>query len=288
MRRHAVDHLAVDIARRLTGSLGAQLPRDVNQLARTLGACDVLYRTTIRHGYTEWTSRGPAIQIALSNTDGRRRSTLAHECGHLVLDPFFGPPSFRNALDDSRRRQRLLATQVLGDLSGALDEARDGCDLEVLCDRLAVELLLPAEFAPRLVGAVDSLADLRRVATALRVSLAMLVIRLNEFGGRHALLHLERTAGGSWLVSTAIGVPEAWRGRVVSRDFDARALRGGQRELGLETRGRRIRVVGDIDQVSAHRAIAMLPCSAFTVPPDVVEALPRLCDAPTGDPELLT
>jgi Zn-dependent peptidase ImmA (M78 family) len=267
-RRYKTDMVARQIGQRLSERLDSRVPRDLNRMAKALGVTDILYRTRIRHGYTEWTARGPAIQIALSNTDGRRRSTLAHECGHLILDPLFAPPSFLNAPSSNQELQRQLAHTVLGQLATTIRDDIADLDLEHLCDRLAVEVLLPVGIGPSLARQVDSLSGLKRVANDLRVSLAMLVIRVNEFGGHYSLLQMERALSGDWIVSSAIGVPQNWRGRVISRDLDQMCTNAHnqRQQLTLESRDHTVHVVGNVEIVTKNRAIALLPSRAFYIP----------------------
>lgn len=255
--------LAQDIVGRVTDPEPSAAPRDLNALARLLGARDILYRTRVHHGYTEWTSRGPTIQIAIANTDGRRRATLAHECGHLLLDPLFNPPAFQRAPFSGQVRQRHHTHTMLGPVALAVQRGAPHLDLEDLCDDVAIELLLPAALMPGLQQRVQSVDDLRQLANERRVSLAMLVIRLNEFGSGHALLHLQRARSGTWLVSTAIGVPQAWRGRVVSSDLGSDKGRPRQHDgqLSLHTRDRNVDIQGSVARLDADRALVLLPAA---------------------------
>lgn len=261
--RRTAGALARAIATRLLEGQRIDQPCDLNLLARELGASDVLYRTRIRHGYTEWTSRGPAIQVALSNTDGRRRATLAHECGHLLLDPLFNPASFQAAPVRDRERQVGLTELRLGQLASSVRRAVPSQDLEDMCNRLAVELLLPSRAMSGVVHSVANVEDLRRLARQRRVSLAMLVIRLNHFGGDHTLLQLEKTTLGAWLVSTAVGAPQPWRGRVVCSDPPVAWHRDCVADVVLElsTRGQSVRVPASVSRFSPDRALVLLASS---------------------------
>jgi hypothetical protein len=163
------------------------LPADLNRVARDLGAVDILYQSRALEGFTDFKPRGPVIYLAVSRSDGRRRFTLAHECGHILLASSSCPPP--------------------PDDLGELDE-------ELLCDAIAAELLVPTTWLDIHRAELDGLPALLEVATKLRVSMAMLVNRLRTVNAHHALLRVRPAPDGEWLIMERSGMPRSWHGEV--------------------------------------------------------------------------
>lgn len=190
-------------------------PINLNAVARQLGAKDVTYRAQSQ-GHTNWATPGPKISLALTRSDGRRRATLAHECGHLILDPICHAPNFKNLspIEQSNRRawvENSLGVVVLRSLLSAVERL----GLEEACDRLSHELLLPKVVAATIVEDWDGSATrLLEVAHEYRLSLSLLLIRLNEAGGEHAMLNARPNPRGEWVVVRAAGLPRSMRGRI--------------------------------------------------------------------------
>lgn len=217
--------LIATIAERMVPAHQANLPLDLNALARSLGARDVLYRSSNLQGYTEWSANGPIVRLSVGRSDGRRRFVLAHECAHLALDPVITPPSFDAAAAPTHSEFARAAEDRLGDLSEYAKSIAEESGIERFCDKVAAELLLPAREIPGILSRIRGIGSLQKVSDEYRVSLSMLVTRLNEFAADEiCLLRLEETNDGSWIALSAIGAPAGWRGRVVSFGTSAGAF----------------------------------------------------------------
>jgi len=157
------------------------LPLDLNAVARHLGVADIRYLAREFHGFTHWGDR-PTVYLALSRSDGRRRFTLAHELGHILLG---------------------------ADVTGA-----DTDEVERLCDAIAGELLMPTSWLESWESLVTDLASARQLADRMRVSLATTVVRLRALGRQVMLFTLVRASDGQWIVASRIGAPARWQGRI--------------------------------------------------------------------------
>lgn len=195
----------------------AAVPLNLNKIARFLGARDVLYRASLMSGFTDWTGPSPLVQVGISKTDGRRRATLAHECGHLLLDPVLRPQGFECAPEDSKlqhvRRAHSIVDELFSDIANQLSRA----DIEVLADLVGLELMVPRSTLPQLTSRITSLSSLREVAQELRTSLALLTNRIADSGACYSLLRLVPTATENWVCASASGIPLALRGRITWR-----------------------------------------------------------------------
>ena len=184
---------------------------DLNAIATSLGAVKVVYRFARVHGFTEWTRWGPVIVTSMARTDGRRRSTLAHECAHLLFDPIITPAGLNRWGQDNvdafrRRSECILDDDLRSTVSAAVSEG-----IESLCDRLSFEMLFPRRRASRFVGSALGLDEVREISDSSRVSLAVSVTALNRFDANLSLLRLARTTDGTWIVADAVSPRSSWR-----------------------------------------------------------------------------
>lgn len=183
---------------------------DLNSVARRLGAKKVLYRQTPMHGYTQWTPSGPVVLISMARTDGRRRSNLAHECAHLLLDPVLAPESIARWGPVASDRHSKMSKEILaGDLS-RMKQACEQKGIEAVCDQLAFELLIPKSAASCYATRIRDLNDLRAVSDSARVSLAVMVHAVNAFGANLSLIRIGRTYDGNWIVKDSTSAPPTW------------------------------------------------------------------------------
>lgn len=203
-------------------------PLDLNLAASQLGARDVLYGART-DGLTLWDERGATIHLALARSDGRRRATLAHECGHLVLDPLTYSDPFLNAPNEVQRRYvGPLAASLGNEITIALRNLDRELGHERLCDVIGNELTLPDELVGSAGEAWDgSISELREMSSKLRVSLSALTIALNGIGYRRTLLSFRRTASADWLAVRVAGAPSALRGRVTCPTFQSSGVLAG-------------------------------------------------------------
>lgn len=215
-------------------------PVELTTAAKDLGARDVLYGART-DGLTLWDERGATIHLALARSVGRRRATLAHECGHLMMDPLIRTSPFRNAPKDVQSRFSESLSQILGEPTiRALRNIDAAFGHERFCDFIGNELILPEELV-RSVGEDwdGSISQLRQMSSRLRVSLTALTIALNQIGFRRTLIVFRRTSDGSWLAIRSAGAPFGLHSRVTCPSFQASGLKEGgswQGEATIELR----------------------------------------------------
>lgn len=184
---------------------------DLNGLATSLGAVKIVYRFVQVHGFTEWTRWGPVVVTSMARTDGRRRSTLAHECAHLLFDPVVSPAGLsrwgQENVDVFRKRSEcILGDDLKSSVSLAISEG-----VETLCDRLSFELLFPRRRAEKYAMASLGLDELREISECGRISLAVSVTALNRFDANLSLLRLAKSTDGAWIVADAVSPRNQWR-----------------------------------------------------------------------------
>lgn len=179
---------------------------DLTALAKHLGVIDVLYKASRIHGYTTWSNRGAILVLAMANTEGRRRATLAHECGHLILNPAFKS-------DDTMDAESIAhARMLLGDDYERFERAVAMFGVERMCDRIAFELLLPRELARGFdTDVLGSAAEMKALATRLRVSLSLIANETSKSGAPVSLVRLARAWDDSWIVVDTAGDSHQWK-----------------------------------------------------------------------------
>ena len=208
------DRIARSIAERF--ALGPP-PIDVEALADALGVDEVVSADLVEDGRLERTDGTTRIVVRRGVSTQRRRFTIAHELGHLILN---SPSS------------DVVATRhVIG-------EDRE----ERFCEDFAAALLLPTGWIrPLAINRPRSLHTLRVIAGRSNTSLAAACVRLNEVAGwRRTLLHWSRV-NERWAFDWAAGLPAGFDGRVRSADDTADVLdqvlrSGGDRRMSLPIR----------------------------------------------------
>jgi len=165
------------------------LPLDLNAVARRIGAADIKYLPREVHGFTDWSTDRPTVYLAMSRSDGRRRFTLGHECGHILL-------GYEGA---NAETNRLVTADLL-------------TDIELSCDAIAAELLLPFTWLDYFGDYVRDLESASAAARRLRISLATLVVRMGHWGSPTMLFRLVATPADQWVLAHRVGVPPAMRG----------------------------------------------------------------------------
>lgn len=130
--------------------------RDLESIAQNLGVEQIVEQEMPFDGGIFDGQQGLTIKINSRGPSTRRRFTLAHEIGHLLLEP-----------GQNGRRTRKCAPDQ---------------DLERACDSIATELLMPAsevrEFVSKLYA--PSTDNLRRVSREFGVSLQTAARRLHD------------------------------------------------------------------------------------------------------------
>lgn len=189
------------------------LPLDLNAVAKGLGVGDIRYLARDVHGFTDWSTKRPTVYLATSRSDGRRRFTLGHECGHLMLGD-----------DGANAAHNPLVTSDLIE------------DIELTCDAVAAELLLPFAWLDEFGEYIRDLEAASFAADHLRVSLATLVVRMGHWGARPSLFRLQATLSGDWVIVHRVGAPAALRGRISLDEATATTftmLSGGNHDLHI-------------------------------------------------------
>lgn len=182
-----------ELAERLAAAVFAERPAyaappvDVEGLARELGIESITGARMVEDGRLEQRGGRSWMLVRDDVRTARRRFTVAHELGHLLLaDP----------------KQEFVARRTL-----------PGIDREErFCDAFAAALLLPRTWAvERFGGKPEALATLRELADASGASLAASVLRLRELlDWTSSLLHWRQHEQGWRLASTA-GLPRGLR-----------------------------------------------------------------------------
>ncbi len=189
-----------DLAERLAEALRAQIPAaaappvDVAGVAHALGVHEIrLDPNLVEDGRLEHSAELSVIIIRGDRQlrgRPRRRFTLAHEVGHLLL---------------ARPDEKLLARRDWND-----DRT------ERFCDDFAAALLLPRQWVGETYRRHPPvLATVRDLAERTRTSLAASLVRLNEvLGWNCALIHWRYDT--SWRMGFHAGLPRSLHGRVRS------------------------------------------------------------------------
>lgn len=162
-------------------------PAPLVGLARSLGATTVIYREGLpEDGRVEVRGTDIIVLVRSHRSLGRRRFTLAHEIGHLVL----AQPNLR--LAPLRRRERLL-------------------DDEQFCDRLAEALIMPSAWVAAYAQRPQTLETLRDCAQRAEVSFAAASVRLARVAGWQRLLLRWVRDEPDWQLQSATGYLPARR-----------------------------------------------------------------------------
>lgn len=181
------------LAERLAATVFTERPRyasppvDVEGLARELGVGSIRSARMVEDGRLEQRGGNTWMVIRDDVRKERRRFTIAHELGHLLL----ANPS-----------QEFVVHRTL---SGVDREER-------FCDAFAAALLLPRTWVLTGFGAKpEKLATLRQLADASDASLAASTLRLREVvGWTLSLLHWRRHEQG-WRLASTTGLPRGLR-----------------------------------------------------------------------------
>jgi IrrE N-terminal-like domain len=175
-------------------------PVPVDIIARALGVDDIVEAGMIEEGRLELSQ--DATRIILNQQVGmaRKRFTLCHELGHLILarpgDTF---TAYRSLAPPDRE--------------------------ERFCDQFAAALLMPYPWVQTCFGrSPECLATAKLFARQAGVSLSASVVRLQEVAGwSRSLLHWRRIQG-RWRLTSMAGVPVGHRNRVASIEETRRIL----------------------------------------------------------------
>lgn len=157
----------------------AEPPYDPGALARVLGVKDVAARVLNCDGQVRLDPDDglPIIEFDSRSTRGRKRFTIAHEVGHMVLWELCG---------GVQKRREMRTGVVLAET-----------EIERLCNKLAVEILAPRSEVKKLWATKPSANLPRRTVAALLeihrrydVSLRFAAVRIRELHAPHASVAL--------------------------------------------------------------------------------------------------
>lgn len=180
-------------------------PVDVLALAYEIGVDSVATADLVEDGNVRHDSSGTHILVSSHINRARRRFTLAHELGHILL---------------AEPGQSLIAKRHLPVRS----------DEERLCDEIAAAILMPrAWISANFTGRTRTLASARELAEAAITSLAASVVRLNQvLRWRRAFLRW-RWRADRWRLVAAAGVPPGLHGTITSSDTTREQLQDIER-----------------------------------------------------------
>ncbi len=184
----AIDDLAIRVLRGC--GLQPEPPIDVHLLAKRLGIVEIAEARLMEDGRLERADGQTKILVRRGVSTGRRRFTIAHEIGHLLL---------AEDTDDLIARRARLAI------------GRE----ERFCDQFAAAVLLPHDWLRRRYGPRPRrLAVVRELAASAKSSMAAAVIRLDEVLGWGRSLLRWKPDHGRWRLVAAAAVPPGLHGEI--------------------------------------------------------------------------
>lgn len=189
-------------------------PVDIQGLAKSLGIRLSENVNLIEDGRVDVSEEGISIELRAGLSQVRRRFTLGHELGHLIL-PCPG--------------RTLTARRSPWHHS----------DEERLCDEIAAALLMPRSWLQaRYQSRVHNLSTIRHLAHQADVSIGAALVRLKElFAWPESLLRW-RFEEGRWRFIAGAGIPPALHGEVRSAERTSEVLTAA----GRSRRDRNLRI----------------------------------------------
>jgi hypothetical protein len=185
-----VDHLVLRLL--ATHGVSSRPPVDIELVAARLGVSGIVTRAMTEHGRLERHDGATTIYVRGDTNPARRRFTVAHELGHLVLE-------------DSDR-----------DFVAKRSWLRDD-RVERFCDEFAAALILPrAWIIGQWAGAPRRLPTLRAIQQQSGASLAASLVRVRALlDWQVSLLHWRRR-DDRWAMAYTAGVPFELHNRITS------------------------------------------------------------------------
>ncbi len=241
--RARAGHLADTLAREVLAHYGVGHRPQIDpwMLADALGV-PVFDSNRLEDGCVTWVDGRPIVMLALGAPLERRRFTLAHELGHVLLRT------------DQLASPTLLATQ------NAFHSE------EILCDALAGALLMPrAWVSGSFRRTPHSLSVVQTLARTAGVSLSAALVRLREIHHWQRTLLQWRADKGSWIYDAEAGIWPSEQGLIKSCEGTAWAL-SAQRSGGnaLRLMNLPLRIGNDDREIHAevrftgHRALVLI------------------------------
>jgi hypothetical protein len=229
MADSAIPSGLADRLARSVAELAGPVPVDLHSLATSLGVTEIVPASMTEDGRTTWDEGRPRIELRADRPQTRRRFTLAHEIGHILL-----------AQDQSvARRTHGLAND----------------DVERLCERIAASILMPRDWVYRFTERERyNLSVLRLMAHKADVSLAAAAVRLAEVSGGTCVLLRWKRAPTRWVIVGQAAVPLQYSGRLeattrTSEEFDRLPSRRDRwRDLTLKAGDACLNVEAHVDR----------------------------------------
>ncbi|HWF49770.1 MAG TPA: ImmA/IrrE family metallo-endopeptidase [Solirubrobacteraceae bacterium] len=158
-------------------------PVSLKAIAAYLGVSSIREVDMVEDGRLEQLAGQRRIYIRTGTAPSRRRFTIAHEFGHIVL---------------AGREAEFIAHR-----SAATADPE-----ERFCNQFAAALLMPRRWLLKTVSPhYESLDVAQAVSRATGASLAATVVRLRDVLGWRSSLLQWRTLNGTWRLSTTVGLP---------------------------------------------------------------------------------
>jgi IrrE N-terminal-like domain len=251
--------VAADVIDQLVSKLLAGLgmdhspPVDLAAVAEALGVSRIEVMPMTEEGRLEQRGGRASIWLRADAPIQRRRFTLAHELGHLVLaDPDRDFTAHRMWSSPDRE--------------------------ERFCDAFAASLLLPRGWIfAELSGKPENLTTLRELANATSASMSASLVRLRELLHWRCSLLYWRQADGQWALLYSAGVPRTIHNRVTSAPATRDAIGEIARRRTSEVTTIPLMIGGVQQRVRAEvasRGSAVLALTDLTVAASVATATP--------------
>jgi hypothetical protein len=217
-------------------------PIDIETLAKRMGVLDITPADLIEDGHLEYDPGRTRIRVRNDIGNERRRFTIAHELGHLLLlDP---------------------------DTKVVVHRTRNsGSNEERLCDEIAAALLLPADWiSDRYAARPHNLSTVRHLAKMTDTSLSAVVARLQQVLYWPEMLLRWRFDRAKWRFVGGAGVPAGLHGCI-------RSAAGTSQVLQDLPRGRDIRAYVPVlirdrpTELSGSVSVSGRSALVLTIPP---------------------
>ncbi|MEX2219665.1 MAG: ImmA/IrrE family metallo-endopeptidase [Phycisphaerales bacterium] len=153
------------------------VPTNLDRLATSLGA-RIQYEQLHDEGSVERDSEGYLIRIKSDSPEVRKRFSIAHEIGHLIIAKLL----CEKDSEDYKRFRRFA-------------HVAEGLNEETLANQIAGILLLPAWFVQSRVGDAYSVSTVVKLAKEANVSISTALIRIVHLSTAPCVAFMARRAG---------------------------------------------------------------------------------------------
>lgn len=229
-----IERLAIEVTRACGAAVPPEKPIDLRKLSKHIGVRRIAAVDMVSDGRLDRQPEGPSVYYRYGIRGGRRRFTIAHELGHLLL----GNSDVFNGLE--------------------FDE------IERLCNAFAAELLMPRRWIYTFSNLDRRLDTVRTVAKQADVSIAAAFARLrNEAQWQESALFLHKRE--TWSLESTVGSSRFSRHRLeatamtaqVLDDLHARRVEDARCKLPVRVDRRRAELAAEVS-VHGRKAIALV------------------------------